>query len=426
MYGRNEEGCGATIGAMPRCNFSCQGCYLGEEANHIPEVGVQELKEQMLLLRSYLGPWGNLQLTDGEVTLRKEEELIELLLYAKEIELIPMIMTHGDTFRKDPELLYRLVTKGYLREVSFHIDSTQRGRYGEDYRYANSELELIPLREEFANLIRSVKKETGFTLRAASTVTTHRGNVEEVPELVQWYMKNSDAFRIVSFLPMAQVGRTETELGDISHEEVWDKIKQGLSGTTPAGRNYSDKTQWWMGHPDCNRFLFGFVKLNKDSSPTYRRLSIAEDSNDKLFLEEIYRRWPGLTIRASSKLGILTQFFSMLKTSPKLFLIYMPKFLSSIFRELEPNGLLSLAWNLLTGQEKISRFTIVTHNFMNSEELSSEVGQERLASCSFKVPFNGELVSMCEMNATGKRSQFYKMVSDRAKAESNQEQSNRI
>ena len=92
MYGRNEEGCGATIGAMPRCDFSCRGCYLGEEANHIPEVGIDELKAQMRLLRDYLGPWGNLQLTDGEVTLRKEEDLIELLLYAKEIQLIPMIM----------------------------------------------------------------------------------------------------------------------------------------------------------------------------------------------------------------------------------------------------------------------------------------------------------------------------------------------
>ena len=121
MYGRNEEGCGATVGVMPRCDFACKGCYLGKEANHIPPDSMEAIKSQLRLLRSYLGKWGNLQLTDGEVTLRDESELIEILRYAHEIELIPMIMTHGDSFRRDPEFLYRLVKEGYLREVSFHL-----------------------------------------------------------------------------------------------------------------------------------------------------------------------------------------------------------------------------------------------------------------------------------------------------------------
>ena len=28
IYGLNEEGCGATIGVMPRCDFACRGCFL--------------------------------------------------------------------------------------------------------------------------------------------------------------------------------------------------------------------------------------------------------------------------------------------------------------------------------------------------------------------------------------------------------------
>ena len=32
MLGRGGNGCGATIGALPRCDFACVGCYLGEEA----------------------------------------------------------------------------------------------------------------------------------------------------------------------------------------------------------------------------------------------------------------------------------------------------------------------------------------------------------------------------------------------------------
>lgn len=69
MYGRQGNGCGATIGVMPRCDFACRGCYLGAEANSVPMQSVEDIKAQMRLLRPLLGNAGNLQLTDGEVTL---------------------------------------------------------------------------------------------------------------------------------------------------------------------------------------------------------------------------------------------------------------------------------------------------------------------------------------------------------------------
>ncbi|MFO7906386.1 MAG: hypothetical protein ACQESR_28615 [Planctomycetota bacterium] len=33
LYGRFDEGCGATVGVMPRRDFGCVGCYLGKQAN---------------------------------------------------------------------------------------------------------------------------------------------------------------------------------------------------------------------------------------------------------------------------------------------------------------------------------------------------------------------------------------------------------
>src|SRR3712207_2183308 len=74
MLGRNGNGCGATIGTMPRCDFACRGCYLGDEANRIPAQSVEEIKRQMRVMRPVLGNAGNLQLTDSEVTLRPEAE----------------------------------------------------------------------------------------------------------------------------------------------------------------------------------------------------------------------------------------------------------------------------------------------------------------------------------------------------------------
>jgi hypothetical protein len=161
MFGRQGNGCGATIGAMPRCDFACRGCYLNAEANKIPAEPVEAIKAQMRLLRPVLGHAGNLQLTDGEVTLRPEHEVVELLRYARSLDLIPMLMTHGDSFRRRPGLLERLMVEGGLTEVSIHVDTTQRGRQGERWRAARTEAELNPLREEFAAMVRAAQRPPG-------------------------------------------------------------------------------------------------------------------------------------------------------------------------------------------------------------------------------------------------------------------------
>jgi hypothetical protein len=72
---------------------------------------MSEVKAQIRALRRWLGPAGNLQLTDGEITLRAEAALVELIAYARAVGLVPMIMTHGETFRRKPGLLERLMTE---------------------------------------------------------------------------------------------------------------------------------------------------------------------------------------------------------------------------------------------------------------------------------------------------------------------------
>src|SRR5206468_10193894 len=81
--GQKATGCGATIGIQPRCDFACTGCYLGGEANRIPALPTAAILAQLDELRRYLGPKSNVQLTDGEVTLRPEGELLEILAHAR-------------------------------------------------------------------------------------------------------------------------------------------------------------------------------------------------------------------------------------------------------------------------------------------------------------------------------------------------------
>ena len=231
MFGRQGNCCGATLGVLPRCDFACTGCYLGEEANHVPPLPVEAIKAQMRALRPLLGNNGNLQLTDGEVTLRDEGELLELLRYADEIGHVPMLMTHGDSFRRRPGLLERLMERGGLREIGIHVDTTMRGRKGAAYKDAKREEELNPLREEFAQIIRDARKKTGLPLVAATTLTIDRDNLEGVPAAVRCVVKNADAFKMISFQPMAQVGRTMEGLGGgVEVEELWRQVAKGLDG----------------------------------------------------------------------------------------------------------------------------------------------------------------------------------------------------
>src|SRR5713101_1477393 len=273
-FGQQATGCGATIGLHPRCDFACTGCYLGADANQVPPVALEQIFSQLDRLRAWLGPKGNTQITDGEVTLLPTEDLVAVLRYARHVGLIPMLMTHGDTFRRQPRLLERLMTDGGLTEVSVHIDTTQRGRIG--YKNPRCEGNLQPLREEFANMIRLARRRTHLPLRAATTLTITHGNLADVPQVVEWCLRNRDAFGMLSLQPIAQVGRTQNGLTGVTVEELWREIdsvlaQYGLTRGAPGALRF--------GHPDCTRVQMLVVYERAGREP--RLVSIVRDGHEE-------------------------------------------------------------------------------------------------------------------------------------------------
>lgn len=62
---------------------------------------------------------------------------------------------------------------------------------------------------------------------------------------------------------------------------------------------------------------------------------------------------------------------------------------------------LPFALHLVTFRRPTVRpLAIVVHKFMSPDELETPLGRERLHACVFKVPVDGRMVSMCELNAT--------------------------
>ncbi|HZF67413.1 MAG TPA: radical SAM protein, partial [Gemmatirosa sp.] len=406
MFGRQGNGCGATIGAMPRCDFACRGCYLGAEANRVPAESVEAVKAQMRRLRPVLGHAGNLQLTDGEVTLRPEAEVIELLRYAQSLGLIPMLMTHGDSFRRRPGLLERLMVDGGLAEVSIHVDTTQRGRLGERWRQATSEAELNPLREEFATMVRTAQRATGRVLRAATTMTVTRDNLDGVTDVVRWLASHADAFRLISFQPIAQVGRTEEGFGGgVSVEALWDRVAEGLGVEGGAAR--MARMGVWFGHEACNRMVNGVVVREAGAPPRYHALRDADDATDVRVVDGFLQRFGGVSFRLDSPAELVARCAGVARAAPRFVFGNLLPYARHWLRRVGGGSAARGAWRLATERATATPLVLVSHHFMSRAELETPLGRERLAHCVFHVPIDGELVSMCEVNALGVRERYY-------------------
>lgn len=421
MFGRQGNGCGATIGAMPRCDFACRGCYLGAEANTVPAQSVEEIKQQMRVLRRTLGPAGNLQLTDGEVTLRPVEQVIELLQYARSLDLIPMLMTHGDSFRRRPELLKRLVREGGLTELSIHIDTTQRGRVG-PARYARTEAALNPLRAEFGAMLRAVRATTGIQVRAATTMTITPDNIGGVADVVRWLRQHPDDFFMISFQPIAQVGRTEDGLGDsVDVEHLWREIARGLYGSDDAasvGRLLDG--QKWLGHPDCNRFVHGvFAEPGQVSTEgsVFHPVRQQSDAVDVRVVDSFLAQFGGLSFRRDQPLVAFARALGVAAQAPLYMARTVLPYAWHWLKRIDARSPWRALRDVMLGRRRTHGFLFVSHHFMSRQQLETPLGQERVAHCVFQVPVNGTLVSMCEVNATGIREAYYAQITSSRRGE---------
>lgn len=386
FLGRQYAGCGATIGAMPRCDFRCGGCYLGHDANSARPLSLAELDAQLERLRAWLGPAGNLQITDGEVTLRDERELIRLIRHAGAVGLVPMLMTHGETFRRKPGLLERLMMEAGLREVCIHVDTTMQGRR-DRFARARTEADLDALRAEFADLIRGARRRTGLPLEAASTVTVSRHNLDAVPGIVRWFLAHADAFKMVSFQPLAAVGRTDPALDGVDAETLWRRIADG------AGDPALAQGTGHLGHPACSRFVQGVAVRGRGRvrfAPLYRRDRPAE----MRFLDALLVRLGGTSFRLETGAERRRHVGALLARHGAFLL---------------GRGLPQL-WRIArrAGVGRPRYFCLVSHHFMSAAELATPAGRERLSACAFRVPVDGRLESMCAVNALGAREAVYR------------------
>ncbi len=397
ISGRHLTHCSFTTGAS-YCSFHCTHCYLPPHANEVPIPSLAEMKDQIDANLRFQGPGGGLQITGGDMAdaywrAGRADELVEIVRHAHSVGLVPMLFTHGQTFLEHPAFLERLVVEAGLRQVAVHIDVTQAGRHGFPIQRMTSEADLHPVREAFTALATQIRAKTGAKLEFAHNCTVTRRNIDDLPDLVKWFLANperSQIWRTLSFQPKADTGRTIFSRQPVTPALVWEKLQQGVG--QPLRRDAAI-----FGHPDCNSWA---PILVSDVTGDFFPILPDHPCWDTLF-GKILKSIGGLSLVNDDADTPFFRVAGIIARNPWLVVRFAHYFADGLARGRMRLGVLA---SLLSGRAHVVNLGI--HNFMGAAQVaaaeSDPVTRARLDACVFKgaVKENGEwkAVSMCRMN----------------------------
>jgi hypothetical protein len=350
-----------------RCNLDCTLCYLSDLSESIPDPPMEELKRRADMIVEEWGPNTNVQITGGDPTLRKREELVEIVRYCRSIGLLPALFTNGILARRD--LLEELASVG-LVDVAFHVDMTQE-RPG--YK---SELELNEVRREY------IERARGLALAIVFNTTVFDGNAHEIPELVRFFRRNADVVGMCSFQLGADTGRGTNDKGTpVGHSEV-----RKIIDTAFAQPLKWDAVQF--GHPKCHSIAYtlqvGDESIDLGDEPELIEASLAELPNLEM---DRTRPWRAAL---SNVVGTLSK--------PALRDKGTTWFLRTMRKHWKP---------LVKSGFRAHKLSVFIQNFMGADQLEAE----RVANCSFMVATAQGTMSMCLHNA--RRNEFLLIGVDR-------------
>ncbi|MGI9539618.1 MAG: radical SAM domain-containing protein [Miltoncostaeaceae bacterium] len=398
--GRRTAGCEGTHGVFPRCNLACTPCYHGAEANRVRIDGEhtrREVARQMDQLDDRRGPWQNVQLIGGEVTLLGPEAHGDALETMVRRRRKPMSMTHGDV---DYDYLRRLALRSdgsrRFKRLIFaaHFDSLMFGRRGAER--PESERALHAHRARFVAHLGRLRREHGVSSYLAHNMTVTPANLDQVPELVRSCARQG--WRMMSFQPAAFQGnskRWKESYRDIDGDDVWGAIERGVGSRLPYRAVQ-------VGDVRCNRSSQGLFVRDR-----WIPLLDDRDPRDLRTRDAVFRQLGGLNWEVRPSLALLRVGRAVV-THPST----APLAAAWAVRLARRGGGLR---HLL--RSEVRPVTFVMHRFMDakevrpawsllergrwSEEPQEREIQERLLGCSYHMahPETGRLVPACAQHA---------------------------
>jgi hypothetical protein len=353
---RYPIGCVA-LEVTQRCNLDCTLCYLSESAEALKDVPLEELYRRLDLIHAHYGPGTDVQVTGGDPTLRRRDELVAIVRAIAARGMRPALFTNGILASR--ELLAELCEAG-LTDVAFHVDLTQ-GRKG----YA-SETALNDLRRAY------LERARGLPLAVIFNTTVFDGNADEVPELVRFFVRHSDVVRFCSFQLQAATGRGT--LGAATSPLVTaDSVSALIAAGAGAPLHFG---ALGAGHPACNRYALALVVDGRVHDPFADR-AFAAAALEGTRTIAFDRTDPRASLRA---LG------GWLARHPRALVRFLPWAAGHAWR---------LRRELVAARGRVHKISFFVHSFMDACRLE----RERIDACSFMVATRDGPLSMCLHNA---------------------------
>jgi hypothetical protein len=338
-----------------RCNLDCTACYLSEHSEAVKDLPLEEVFRRIDMIFDHYGLHTDVQVTGGDPTLRRRDELVAIVRRIRKKGMRPTLFTNGIRAKRD--LLQELVAEG-LVDVAFHVDMTQqRSGYGD-------EIALNALRQEYTERTR------GLGLPVMFNTTVIDSNFDSIPEIVAFFVRNSDAVRLASFQLQADTGRGVLRRRDarITIASVKRQIEQGAN--TPLS---FDTAQ--IGYARCNRYAMTLV-INGN---------VYDILDDKELFNEVLAPTAALQFDRQSRSAAVMALIRGVLTSPCLTLRGVVWLSRKMWRSKA---------DLLRARGRVDKLSFFVHDFMDACRLE----RERIDACVFTAATNAGPISMCLHN----------------------------
>jgi 7,8-dihydro-6-hydroxymethylpterin dimethyltransferase len=356
MAGRRWPVACVSLEITQRCNLDCTLCYLSESSEAVRDLPIEEVFRRIDMVAAHYGPGTDVQVSGGEPTLRKRDELVEIVARIKQCGLRSSLFTNG--IKATRALLIELARAG-LSDVAFHVDMTQR-RAG----FA-SEAELNLLRSEY------IERARGLGLGVFFNTTVHAANLNDVPMLAGFFKAHADVVRFASFQLQAETGRgvLGARAGMITNDSVAAQLSAGVG--TPLHFNTLR-----AGHHECNRSAVVLV-VNGRAYDAFE---------DEAFIRRFMRETATLRIDRGTQWRAARSLARAALSRPALALASL-------------RWACAFAWrargDLIKARGQFHKLTLFTHNFMDARQLD----RERIDACVFMAITQFGPMSMCAYNA---------------------------
>ncbi|CAA9237162.1 MAG: MoaA/NifB/PqqE family protein MJ0619 [uncultured Craurococcus sp.] len=339
-----------------RCNLDCSLCYLSDHSEAVKDIPLEAVFERIDMIRAHYGPDTDVQVTGGDPTLRRRDELVAIVRRIAERGMRPSLFTNGIKATRD--LLAELCEAG-LVDVAFHVDMTQE-RPG----YAD-EVALNAVRADY------IGRARGLPLSVFFNTTVFDGNFHEIPEVVRFFVGHADVVRLASFQLQADTGRGTLR----RRQQPIDIGTVSAQIRTGAGAEINFDTPI-AGHAECNRYAMTLVANGRvhDLYGEGRPLATILEATAGIQFD---RKHKGRAVAALAR-GFARRPVAALALLPWA-----------------ARRLWGMRQDLVAARGRAHKLSFFLHNFMDAGALDCG----RIGACVFMVATGDGPVSMCLHNA---------------------------